>query len=251
MDRTQTQTRKKFFQWVKTHPKAVWGFALLLLAAVCAVLTSALRSSQSERKALAQTLESQQEQLELMRAALRQEREEDEKKSLPVITNETVKQQLNVLSDLVTQEYVYTNADKWEEDVKWLFGWAVPGSNTTFVVTYDGRIIAGIDLSRVQVVVSEDRREVTVSLPASKVLVNEIPQETIDVVYLKDGLFNKFTPGDYNSFISSQKIVMEQKAINMGLLRQADDAAREAVRALLTALPGIEDGQDGYKLIIQ
>ena len=112
-------------------------------------------------------------------------------------------------------------------------------------------ITAGIDLSRMQVVVSEDRREVTVSLPASKIVSHEIPQDAIDIVEVKDGLFNKVTLDDYNEFISSQQVVMEQKAINMGLLRQADEAAREAVRALLTAMPGIGDGQDEYKLIIQ
>ena len=251
MDKTQTQPKKKFLLWVKTHPKVVWGFALLLLVAVCAVLFGALRSSQNERRALAQSLENQQEQLELMRAALRQEKEENEKKSLPVITSETVKAQLNTLSDLVTQEYVYTNAGKWEKDAKWIFGWSRPLSNSVIVVTYDGRIIAGIDMSRIQVIVSEDRREVTVSLPASKIVSHEIPQDAIDIVEVKDGLFNKVTLDDYNEFISSQQVVMEQKAINMGLLRQADDAAREAVRALLTAMPGIGDGQDEYKLIIQ
>ena len=82
---------------------------------------------------------------------------------------------------------------------------------------------------------------ITIHLPASKIISNEIPQESITVVEVKDGLFNDVTLDDYNDFISDQKIKMENKAIERGLLTEADAQARLVVTNFLNNMPGIGD----------
>ena len=89
--------------------------------------------------------------------------------------------------------------------------------------------------------VDEENHIITILLPASKIISNEIPQESITIVEVKDGLFNDVTLDDYNDFISDQKIKMENKAIERGLLTEADVQAKLVVTNFLSNMPGIGD----------
>lgn len=233
-----TQQKKQFLPWLVT----------LIMVVFAATLFVSLSSHRQAQKQMQEQLERQ----NLIIDSLEKKQGEtiDSSKSIPVITSETIKSELNSLQELVTQEYIYTNADKRNQDAKWIFGWSRPFSNSTLLLTYDGIIKAGIDMSEVQVNVDEETRTITVTLPASKITDNNIPQEGITVVEVKDGLFNEVTFDDYNSFISEQKIIMEEKAIERGLLTKADEEARKAIQAFLSLMPGME-GEDAYKLVIQ
>lgn len=229
------QQKKQFFPW--------------LIVIIMVVLVSALFVSHRQSQ---KQMQEQLERQNLVIDSLEKKQGEsiDSSKSVPVITSETIKSELNSLQELVTQEYIYTNADKRDQDEKWIFGWSRPFSNSTLVLTYDGTIKAGIDMSEVQVDVDEETRTITITLPDSKITDNNIPQEGITVVEVKDGLFNEVTFDDYNSFISEQKIIMEEKAIERGLLTKADEEAKKAIQAFLSLMPGME-GEDAYKLIVQ
>ena len=64
---------------------------------------------------------------------------------------------------------------------------------------------------------------------------------------MKNGLFNEVTIDDYNALIVEEKRVMEEKAVEIGLLTDADSEARAIVRAFLELLPGM----DTYTLIVK
>lgn len=227
------------------------GLAAVFLLAVLAV---GLRMSRSRQNELRQQIQQQAEQMErqsqLIDALRVKQDAADSRKSIPVVTSDTLKSQLGAIQELVTQEYLYTNADRRTDNAKWLFGWTRPFSDSSLLVTYDGSIRAGIDLSEVRIEVDEENRKITVTLPASRVTDNNIPQETITVVEVKNGLFNEISFDDYNTFISEQKIIMANKAIERGLLEKADEEARKAVEAFLSALPAME-GEDAYTLEVR
>ena len=115
----------------------------------------------------------------------------------------------------------------------------MPFSDTSLLAAYDGTIKAGIDLREVKFSISG--KKITVIVPHSTILDNYIPQETINVLEVKDGLFNKITFDDYNQFIAEEREVMSEKAIGMGLLSDADDAAQVVIKAFLKSIPGMED----------
>lgn len=229
--------------WVATHLKLV---AILVFALLFVILAVGWKISRDRQNELRQQIDRQNELIEALENKVD---DQDSKKSIPVITSETLKSELGALQELVTQEYVYTNADKREQDAKWIFGWSRPLSKSSLLITYDGTIKAGIDMSEVQVEVNEERRTITVTLPASKITDNNIPQESITVVEVKDGLFNEVTFDDYNTFISEQKIIMENKAIERGLLEEADEEARNAIKAFLSVMPAMT-GENAYTLEI-
>lgn len=219
---------------------------------ILAVLAGGLYLSWSRQSQLRRQLEQQAAQIERQNQLIKmyEEKERTSKKSIPVITSETLKSQINALQELVTQEYIYTNADRRTDNVKWLFNWTRPFSGTSLLVTYDGSIKAGVDLSEVQVVVDEEARKITITLPPSRITDNNIPQDSITVVEVKNGLFNEVTFDDYNTFISEQKVIMENRAIERGILEKASEEARKAVEAFLAPLPGFT-GEDAYSLEIK
>lgn len=164
--------------------------------------------------------------------------------SKPKITQSQLEEQINSIDELATLKYIYTNSSRKTGSLTWLWGWTLPFSDSSLLVTYDGTIKAGINLKEIKFDVNENGHTITVTLPKSKVLDNYIPQGTINVLEVKDGLFNPVTFDDYNQFISEEKKVMEAKAISLGILTDADKEAKVIIEAFLKGIPGI----DSYKL---
>lgn len=165
----------------------------------------------------------------------------------PIITKDQLEQQLSSLSELVTAKYFYRNATRKEASKTWLWGWTMPFSDISLLAAYDGTIKAGIDFSQIKIDVNENQKTITVTLPPSKITDNNIPQETINVLEVKNNLFNETTFNDYNQFISAEKDVMEAKAIEQGLLREANEEAKAIITTFLNQMPGM----DAYTLIVQ
>lgn len=159
--------------------------------------------------------------------------------SIPVITRNDLEEQISSLSELVTTKYFYRNATQKDDDKTWLWGWTMPFSDTSLLATYDGTITTSIDLKEIKFSISQQNRTITIIMPKSKIFDHNIPQETINVLSVKDNLFNKITFNDYNKFISAEKDVMEDIAVERGLLTQADEDARAVIEAFLNTVPGI------------
>lgn len=235
--------KEKGVEIIQRYWPILLAVALVLALVVQSARLSSAKAAQAEMEA---TIERQNEVIDGLTKDVK-DKDEFIKDNVPVITSETLKEKLSQVCDLVTEQYAYHNADKLEQDQSWLFGWKRPFSTKSVLVTYDGIIKAGVDLSRVVPEVDEEKRTVTVALPASRITDNNIPQESIEVLEIKNGLFNKVTIEDYNEFISQQKVVMQEKAIEQGILDEADKNAQNVVRALLSAIPGMGE----YALIVK
>ena len=147
-------------------------------------------------------------------------------------------QHLREVSDLVSVEYHYTNMGKFENTLDF-YGWEVPFTTKSFIVSYDGVIRAGVDLSRAEVEVNGDT--ISVTLPAAEILSNEVEEGSLQVYDETHSIFNPISIEDYTGFTADQKNAIEQKAIGNGLLTAARQRAEETVRDFLTILPGAED----------
>lgn len=162
------------------------------------------------------------------------------KDTVPVITRELLDQEISSLSELVTKKYWYRNATQKDEAKEWLWGTAMPFSDIQFVALYDGYIKAGIDLQDVKFNINQSSKTITITMPKSKILDHNIPQETINVLQVKNSLFNSVTFNDYNRFISAEKDVMAETAIGQGILEEADKEAQMVIESFLKNVPGIE-----------
>lgn len=156
----------------------------------------------------------------------------------PKITTDLIGQQLASIQELSTVEYFYTNMGRFENQVDF-YGWKVPFTTKSFIVSYDGVIKAGVDLEKLQVSIGDG--EVTVTLPESRIISHEIPEDSLEVFDESDNLFNHITIEDYTAFTQDQKSAMEQRAVDGGLLDRANQEARTAVDSLLRIMPGLEE----------
>ena len=156
----------------------------------------------------------------------------------PQITGDLLASRLRSVQELVTVSYYYTNMGRFENQVDF-YGWKVPFTTKSFMVSYDGVIKAGVDLEQLQVSIGGG--EVTVTLPESRIISHEIPEDSLEVFDESDNLFNHITIEDYTAFTRDQKSAMEQRAVDGGLLDRANQEARTAVDSLLRIMPGLEE----------
>lgn len=162
----------------------------------------------------------------------------------PVITGRVLEEQLQAVQQLVSLEYFYTNMGSFENQ-KDFHGWKVPFTTKRFIVSYDGVIRVGVDLSQVKVTVKGDK--VTVTLPGAAILSHEIPEDSIQVFDETSNVFNLIRIQDYTGFTREEKKAVEARAVENGLLTAAEEKAQEAVTAFLGLVPGME----GYTLTVQ
>ena len=161
------------------------------------------------------------------------------RESEPVITSDLLSQELLGVQELVSVEYHYTNMGKFENQVDF-YGWKVPFTTKSFLISYDGVVKAGVDLSAADVKVNEAAKTVTVTLPEGAIVSHEIPEDSIQVFDETKNIFNPITIEDYTSFTQDQKASVEEEAVANGLLDSAKEKAQVAVESLLGMVPGME-----------
>ncbi len=160
----------------------------------------------------------------------------------PKITTENVKEKLSEIGELATMEYYYTNVGKFENSLQFR-DWTIPLTGKSFMVSYDGCIKAGIDMSKVTVDVTDNT--INISMPKAQILSHEIYEDSFQVFDETNNLFNPIKVEDYNSFSADQKAVNEQNAFAKGLLEQAQESAQDSIRNLIGNL----GGSGGFEIV--
>lgn len=147
-----------------------------------------------------------------------------EKMSAIVLEN-----RLTEINELASVTYSYTNMAEFENS-KDFYGMKVPFTTKSFILTYDGEIKAGVDLSDAEV--SVKGKTVTITLPEAKILSHEMDEDSIEVFDESTSIFNPFKVEDYQSFCKDQKVEMEKKAKEKGLLTEARKKAAKSIQGI-------------------
>lgn len=161
------------------------------------------------------------------------------------ITSDLLSQQIQGISELASVEYNYTNMGKYENQATF-YGWKDPFTTKSFILSYDGKIKAGIDMSLVEVHMSG--KNINISIPEAKILSHEIDEKSIEVFDETKNIFNQISITDYNQFAIDQKESMENKAKEKGLLEEAQNKAQETIK---TFVESMYSSDDEYKIEIK
>ncbi len=161
------------------------------------------------------------------------------------ITSDLLSQQIQSISELASVEYNYTNMGKFENQATF-YGWKVPFTTKSFILSYDGKIKAGIDMSLVEVHMSG--KNINISIPETKILSHEIDEKSIEVFDETKNIFNQISITDYNQFAIDQKESMENKAKEKGLLEEAQNKAQETIKTFVESMCSSDDE---YKIEIK
>lgn len=125
------------------------------------------------------------------------------KQTEPEITSTLIQNRIEQASDLVTTKYHYTKVGKFENSLN-LNGWSIPLTNKYFILTFEGEIQLGTDLSKANVEINDSTIHVTVDKPA--VISNSIDESSIEVYDETKNIFNPISVSDYKALRSNKKI---------------------------------------------
>lgn len=161
------------------------------------------------------------------------------------ITSDLLSQQILEVSELSTVEYNYTNMGKFENQ-NTFYGWNVPFTSKSFIISYDGRIKAGIDMSKVDVEVKG--KDINITIPEATILTHEIDEESIEVFDETKNLFNQISITDYHQFSIDQKGKMEESVTEKGLLTEAQEKAENSIKNFVQS---VYNESDEYNISIK
>lgn len=158
----------------------------------------------------------------------------------PEIDLAVIDSKLQVIGELATVEYLYTDANRFS-DPKEVLGISIPFTTKSFVAKWDGIIKAGIDVAQLRAELKEKEKVILVYLPAPRILSHEIKMDTVETLDEKSGLFNPIKVDDVNSLYAVSKDAMEQRAKENGLLVNALENAKQIISSLLATVPGFTE----------
>lgn len=161
-----------------------------------------------------------------------------DRNSEPEISSTALAQQLQEVNELAVLDYNYTKVGKFENSLK-LNGWSIPLTKKSFLLTYAGRIQAGVDMSAMEVNVKG--KKILVTLPEVRILNNVLDEKSIEVYDETKNIFNPISINDYKTFATKQKERVEDEAIENGLLSEAATKAQSTIRKFLQMIPKIKD----------
>ncbi len=133
---------------------------------------------------------------------------------------------------LVTQEYYFTDAVT-QSKVKTLFSIPLGFTETSYVATYDGVVTAGLDFTRIRIGLDIKGKTVTVRMPEAEIQNVDIDPNSFVLYSEKNGLGNPLSIADYNGSIVDLENKAKNRAIERGLLEQADENAKRVVSSFI------------------
>lgn len=158
----------------------------------------------------------------------------------PKIELDIIQSEIDSIGELASIEYLFTDCAVYS-DSKHLKKWKIPVTEKSFAVKWDGVIKAGIELEQVSVEAGEDEKSIVIFLPKAKILSYEVNQDTYEVVYEKDNIFNNLTIKDKVGLDKKTEEAMKERAIENGLLEKAQANAEDILFRLVNSLPGVKD----------
>lgn len=135
------------------------------------------------------------------------------------------------ISELATLDYHYKDLAEYnnKKDIK---GITIPFTTNHFLITFEGDIKMGINVSDIDI--KETAGGFTVTVPDAKILSHEIDADSIEAFDEKYGTFNKLTVTDYNKFVASQQKKIEKEVLEKEYVKEARENAVTLVKNMLS-----------------
>lgn len=162
------------------------------------------------------------------------------------ISGETIRYSMANIGKLCTAEYSYTHVERVNSSRE-IIGFKIPFTSATFIYSYDGTIMAGIDFAKILINKNDIEKIITVTLPDVEIISSDVDQDSFTLYDEKNNIFNPISVTDVTDSFSNLKNEEEKKAIEKGLL---DKARANAVVLVENFMRGSYDIGD-YKIEVQ
>jgi len=148
------------------------------------------------------------------------------------ISVESLEEGIRDIGTLVTQEYLFTDAVS-QSKVKTLFSLTLGFTESSYLATYDGVVTAGIDFGSISVDLDREVRAVTVRMPKAAIQNVDIDPASFVLYSEKNGIGNPLSVSDFNGSLVELEEKARERAIERGILKQADENARRVVETFI------------------
>ena len=163
----------------------------------------------------------------------------EKKENVKITVNvETIKDGLNNMGTLITQEYYFSQIATYTKEKKVL---SIFNSEAGFTYSYDGSVTAGIDFEQVEIKKDEDAKMIIVELPRSSIQTVNIDTSTFKVYSEKESLWNKIKLEDYNLSLGEFEEQAKKKALDNGILDKSDEQAKTLIVNFIKNFPNVSD----------
>lgn len=162
-----------------------------------------------------------------------------------VITARILQDGLRDMGTLITGEYFFTEVADYSSCVTWnlfdLLKIDVPGSESSFVISYDGTVTAGLDFEKISVAKDLATNTVTVTVPRCEIQAVNIDLDSFRLHAEKESVINRISVADYNSSLVELENTARQHALERGLLEAADKNAAAVITRFVQSLLGTDE----------
>lgn len=146
--------------------------------------------------------------------------------------SKTTKLGFEDIGELATQSAYSSNTSVIDQS-RDLFGFEIPFTQSKYVFSYDTVIKAGINFSDITWKVDENNKKIKINLPETKVLSNEIDEDSLKVYHESESIFTNIELEETNKTLSNLKDTAEKNAIENGLLENATMNAQTLVKSFV------------------
>jgi hypothetical protein len=136
--------------------------------------------------------------------------------------------------EVASLTFRYTNVVSYSDVMK-LGPISIPGTSKYLAVKYDGIIKMGVDASRLSVSLDG----YTVTLPHAEILSHEQVPDSLAVLIDDSGIFVDNEVAEYVDLFKSEMKSMEAKAVESGMLDEAEASAAEQILSFLNSFPDL------------
>lgn len=166
------------------------------------------------------------------------------------IDSTTIGASFNEIAELATEEYAFSDVGKFDQEGLQIAGLKVPFTDRNFLVTYSGRVTAGLrNAGSVETQVDDTAKTLTITLPAVEVLDSHIDAHSVEVYDQTMNPINQLRVSDVTEFIANREDAARDKAVAEGLLDRAREHAEQLMLSHATALTA-GTNMDGYTLSV-
>ncbi|MBE5825716.1 MAG: DUF4230 domain-containing protein [Butyrivibrio sp.] len=161
-----------------------------------------------------------------------------EDKVLVTVNVETVEDGLRNMGTLITQEYYFSQVEKYTKSKKiaWVFD-----STSEIAYGYEGTVTAGVDFTKIELEKDEENKTVKVIIPPSKIQNIDIDTSSFKVYSEKDSLWNPMKLEDYNLSLQEFEKAAEKKALDSGILERSDEQAKLLIGGFIRNYSALSD----------
>lgn len=158
----------------------------------------------------------------------------------PEISGETIRSSMANIGKLCTAEYNYTHVEHMDSSRE-IGGFKIPFTTASFIYSYDGTVMAGIDFTEIKIDKNTRTKIITVTLPEVEIMSSDVDQNSFRLYDEENNIFNPIHVTDVVDSFADLKDDEEQKAISAGLFDRAKENALTLVENFMRGSYDVKD----------